>query len=41
MVLLSCSGTGGGIYAKLAKRSGSTQLRSGFPYPQFSGPPLA
>ena len=23
-----------------SKRSGSTQLRSGFPYPQFSGPPL-
>jgi hypothetical protein len=40
MVLLSCSGTGGDIYAKLAKRSGSTQLHSGFPYPQFSGPPL-
>ena len=32
MVLLSCSGTGGGIYAKTSKRSGSTQLRSGFPY---------
>src|SRR5713226_7974579 len=23
-----------------SKRSGSTQLRSSFPYPQFSGPPL-
>ena len=30
-VLLSSSGRGGGIYAKLANRSGATQLRSGFP----------
>ena len=30
MVLLSCSGTGDGIYAQTSKRSGSTQLRSGF-----------
>src|SRR5215469_14030029 len=30
MVLLSCSGTGGAIYAKLAKRNDSIQLRSGF-----------
>lgn len=31
MVLLICSGTGSGIYAKLAKRNGSTQLCSGLP----------
>ena len=24
-----------------SKRNGSTQLHSGFPYPQFSGPQLA
>ena len=29
MVLLSCSGTSGGIYAKLANGLGSEQLRSG------------
>src|SRR6187397_1651817 len=33
MVLLSCSGTGAGIDAKPSKRSGSTQLRSGFCVP--------
>jgi hypothetical protein len=36
MVLLSSSGTGG-ISAKLANGSGSIQLLSGFPYPQFIG----
>ena len=36
MVLLSCSGTGGGIYAKLSKPSGARQLRPGFAYAQFS-----
>ena len=32
MVLLSCSGTGADIYAKLANGNGSIQRRSGFPY---------
>lgn len=31
MVRLICSGTGGGIYAKLANRGGTTQLRSDSP----------
>ena len=37
MVLMSCSGTGGGIYAKLANGSGLIQLRSGLPHSQFIG----
>ena len=37
MVLLSCSDTGGGLYANLAKRRRWTQLLSGFPHPQFIG----
>jgi len=36
MVLLSCSGTGAGIYAKLANGI-ARYNRAGFPYPQFIG----
>ena len=37
MVLLSCSGTGGGIYAKLANGVAQYNCAQVSPHPQFIG----